>query len=98
MADERMDADRRDCVVASLLELIDAIDRRVPQVQRVGELAIAAAAAALRQEALARIEELNGARLPGETRDVALANAIMSDDGSPTIKAGSRPPTGVADV
>ena len=41
-----------------LRELIAALDRRVPQVQRVGEVAIARAAAALRDDAVRRIEEL----------------------------------------
>jgi hypothetical protein len=44
--------------VRRLRELIAALGRRVPQVQRVGEIAIAQAAAALRSEALNRIEEL----------------------------------------
>jgi hypothetical protein len=44
--------------VRRLHELIAALDRRVPQVQRAGELSIARAAAALRIEALTRIDEL----------------------------------------
>lgn len=44
--------------IRELRELIAALDRRVPQVQRVGEVSIARAAAALRREALKRIEEL----------------------------------------
>jgi hypothetical protein len=44
--------------VGELQELIAALDRRVPQVQRAGEVAIARAAAALRVEALERIAEL----------------------------------------
>jgi hypothetical protein len=44
--------------VGELQELIAALDRRVPQVQRAGEAAIARAAAALRVEALERIAEL----------------------------------------
>ena len=44
--------------VRRLHELIAALDRRVPQVQRAGELSIARAAAALRTEALTRIEQL----------------------------------------
>jgi hypothetical protein len=44
--------------VRRLHELIAALDRRVPQVQRSGELSIAKAAAALRDEALTRIDEL----------------------------------------
>jgi hypothetical protein len=44
--------------VRELLELIAALDRRVPHVERVGEIAIAQAASALKREALKRIEEL----------------------------------------
>lgn len=45
-------------VVRELQELIAALDRRVPQVQRAGEASIAREAAALRARALKRIEEL----------------------------------------
>ena len=45
-------------IVAALQELIDAIDSRVPQVDRIGETQIATDAAALRQQAVNRIEEL----------------------------------------
>jgi len=41
-----------------LLELIAGLDRRVPQVQRAGEAAIALDAAALKAKAFARIAEL----------------------------------------
>jgi hypothetical protein len=44
--------------VRELLELIAALDRRVPQVERAGEAAIAGDAAALKVRALKRIEEL----------------------------------------
>ena len=44
--------------VRELLELIAALDRRVPHVERVGEISIARAASALKLEALNRIEEL----------------------------------------
>ena len=44
--------------VRELRELIAALDRRVPQVERVGEIAIARAAAVLKSEALKRIEEI----------------------------------------
>ncbi len=44
--------------VRELLELIAALDRRVPQVGRAGEAAIARDAAALKAHALRRIEEL----------------------------------------
>jgi hypothetical protein len=49
---------RRTQVVRELHELIAALDRRVPQVERVGEVAIARAAAALRGEASRRITTL----------------------------------------
>ena len=45
-------------VVRELQELIAALDRRVPQVQRAGETSIAREAAALKARALTRIEEL----------------------------------------
>jgi hypothetical protein len=45
-------------VVRELLELIAALDRRVPQVQRAGEASIARDAAALKAQALKRIEEI----------------------------------------
>jgi hypothetical protein len=44
--------------IRELRELIVALDRRVPQVARMGEVEIARTAAALRVEALRRIEEL----------------------------------------
>jgi hypothetical protein len=45
-------------VIRELLELIAALDRRVPQVQRAGEASIALDAAALKARALKRIAEL----------------------------------------
>ncbi len=45
-------------VLRELRELIAALDRRVPQVQRAGETSIARDAATLRARALKRIEEL----------------------------------------
>jgi hypothetical protein len=44
--------------IRELNELIAALDRRVPHVERVGEISIARAASALKREALKRIEEL----------------------------------------
>jgi hypothetical protein len=52
-------------VVVALRELIEALDRRVPQVERVGEVRLAREAAALRKEAARRIQELTGAE-PGD--------------------------------
>ena len=58
-AEERPDAvASRAHVINELRELIAALDRRVPQVSRVGEVAIAKAALALRDEALQRLDEL----------------------------------------
>lgn len=45
-------------IVRTLHELIDALDRRVPHMERVGEVAIARMAATLRAEALKRITTL----------------------------------------
>ena len=45
-------------VLRELHELIEALDRRVPQIRRVGEPSIARDAAALRVKALKRIAEL----------------------------------------
>jgi hypothetical protein len=44
--------------IRELRELIAALDRRVPQVERAGEAAVARDAAALKSLALIRIEEL----------------------------------------
>jgi hypothetical protein len=41
-----------------LHELVAALDRRVPRVERAGEISIARAAAALRAEAMKRIEQV----------------------------------------
>ena len=48
----------RSHAVRALLELIAALDRRVPQAQRAGEASIARDAAALKARALNRITEL----------------------------------------
>ena len=48
-------------IVRELEELIAALDRRVPHMERVGEVAIAAAAATLRSEAVKRIGALERA-------------------------------------
>ena len=52
--------------VRELQELIAALDRRVPQVQRAGEVSIARDAAALKARALKRIEELEREAAPAE--------------------------------
>lgn len=70
MTSEQITAnEQRARIVRELYELIAALDRRVPQVERVGEIAISRAASALRGEALKRIAAL---------QDEADADAIAS--------------------
>jgi hypothetical protein len=75
----------RDDVPAALRELIDALDRRVPQVERVGEIRIAREAAALKKEAMRRIDVLKAASPDRQTRESALADDVMTDDGGPAL-------------
>jgi hypothetical protein len=49
-------------IIQDLSELIEAIDRRSPQLQRSGEAAILHAAQVLRVQAAARLAELEAAR------------------------------------
>ena len=58
-------------LVQDLQELVEAIDRRVPRLERDGERAIARDAAALRLEALKRIGELEAAAPADATADRA---------------------------
>jgi hypothetical protein len=51
----------RDRAIAALIELVEALDRRVPHVERVGETRIAAEAAKLKDYAIARVDELKRA-------------------------------------
>ena len=46
--------------IRHLRELIEALDRRVPMIERVGEAQIARDAAALKDKALKRLAELEG--------------------------------------
>ncbi len=52
-------AQSRTALVRELRELIEALDRRVPRVDRSGEASIAHDAAALRTRALERLAELD---------------------------------------
>jgi hypothetical protein len=54
--------------VRELLELISALDRRVPQMERAGEASIACDAAGLKARALKRIEELERGAAHAEQR------------------------------
>jgi hypothetical protein len=47
-------------ILSELYALIAALDRRVPRLERVGEVAIARDAAALRQRAIALIHQIEG--------------------------------------
>jgi transcriptional regulator of aromatic amino acid metabolism len=51
-----------DRTLAHLRELIEALDRRVPQIESAGESEIAREAAAVRDKALERIRELEAAQ------------------------------------
>jgi hypothetical protein len=53
-----------DRAIAALIELIEALDRRVAHVERVGETRIAGDAAKLRNDAMTRIDELKRAESP----------------------------------
>lgn len=66
-------------MIATLRELISALDRRVPHAGRPGERRIAQDAQTLRLQAVARIEALRRQ----QPYDQELADAIMTDDGSP---------------
>jgi hypothetical protein len=78
-------------IVAALRELIAALDRRVPHVERVGEIQIARDAATLRREALRRIEELTRASSDPPLYNQDLVEAIMTDDGGPRPRKGPAP-------
>ena len=54
-------------LVRELRELIAALDRRVPRVERVGEASIARDAAMLKAKALKRIAELEDQDSPGRS-------------------------------
>jgi hypothetical protein len=57
-----------------LKELVAALDRRVPHVERAGEVTIAREASALRAKAVARLAEL----LPGESLTTPAGRAAIA--------------------
>ncbi len=73
--------------LAALQELIQALDRRRPDIARHNEAAIAADAHLLRDQALAQIEELLLARLLLDCLEQELADAVMNDDGAPIAQS-----------
>jgi hypothetical protein len=70
-----------DVVVAALRELVEALDRRVPHVERLGEARIAREAALLRSDAVARIAELAAKQQERDAREAARSDARLTDDG-----------------
>jgi hypothetical protein len=76
----------RNRVVAALRELVDALDRRVPHVERLGEVRIAREAAGLRKEAAKRLEKLSPRELDAHAGESERSDAVMTDDGGPPRK------------
>ena len=76
----------RDRAVAALRELVEALDRRVPHVERLGEVRIAREAAALRKEAAERIEQLAPRERERRIREGEGSDGEMTDDGGPVFK------------
>jgi hypothetical protein len=74
-----------DLVIRALRELVEALDRRVAHVERLGEARIAREAAALRKEAVNRIQELAAAS-DRDTREAQRSGGVMTDDGGPLRK------------
>ena len=62
-------------VLEDLRELVAALDRRVPHLDRKGERDIARDAAALREEAMNRIREIEN-----EDSAVTVTSSIVKDD------------------
>jgi hypothetical protein len=75
-----------DRVVDALRELVDALDRRVAHVERLGEARIAREAADLRKDALHRIQELTAASSDRDRREAERSGGVMTDDGAPPKK------------
>lgn len=74
----------------ALIELVEALDRRVPHVERSGELPIAREAARLRAQARRRIDELTHSAEGVAAAQATQADAVMTDDGGP-VGGGSAP-------
>jgi hypothetical protein len=84
--DKKVPMADKDVVVRALRELVDALDRRVAHVERLGEGPIARDAAGLRKEALHRIQELTAESSDRETREAERSGGVMTDDGGPPKK------------
>lgn len=79
--------DRANRMITTLRELISALDRRVPHIDRPGEPRIARDAQMLRRQAVTQIEALSRQGLHDSPYDQELVNAIMTDDGCPSREA-----------
>jgi hypothetical protein len=77
---------KSDLVVQALRELVDALDRRVAHVERLGETRIAREAAALREESINRIHELTAALSDRDISEAERSGGVMTDDGAPGRK------------
>ena len=73
----------RNPIVAVLRELVDALDRREANLERLGEARIAREAVALRREAMTRIQELSAAPCDRDARETERSASVMADDGGP---------------
>ena len=78
-------------VISTLRELVGALDRRVPHVDRPGEPRIARESGMLRSEAIAQIAALSRYEVDERPYDEELADAIMTDDGSPSPERETNP-------
>lgn len=79
---DRTNTADRDRALAALRELVEALDRRVPHVERLGEVRIAREAAGLRKEAAKRIEVLR-TQVDRQRQEGERSDAVMTDDGGP---------------
>jgi hypothetical protein len=68
-------------VIADLRELVRALDRRVPRLERASEDQISREAAALRAKALDRISQLERAASSLDAEDVRAATSIKRSQG-----------------
>ena len=68
-------------LLRALREVISALDRRKPQVNRPGETSVAADAQRLRRQAVARLQQLTGTGSGANAYDQDLVESIMTDDG-----------------
>ena len=74
----------RDLIERTLREFVDALDRRVAHMDRLGEAGIVREAASLRKKAVNRIRELTAAAQAEDDMDEAeRASDAMADEGGP---------------